>query len=61
MVNKRLLSLYEDSKKWISMTVLMNWISIIFNIAIVVYLGNVVDKLYNNNFNINVLKTAAYD
>ena len=29
MVNKRLLSLCEDSKKWVFMTVLMNWISII--------------------------------
>lgn len=33
MVNKRLLSLCDESKKWIGMTVLMNWISIICNIA----------------------------
>ena len=52
MVNKRLLSLCDKSKKWIGMTVLMNWISIICNIAIVVYIGNVIDKLYNNDFNI---------
>ena len=52
MVNKRLLSLCDESKKWIGMTVLMNWISIICNIAIVVYIGNVIDKLYNNDFNI---------
>ena len=49
MVNKRLLSLCDESKKWIGMTVLMNWISIICNIAIVVYIGNVIDKLYNND------------
>lgn len=60
MVNKRLLSLCEDSKKWVGMTVLMNWISIICNIAIVVYIGNVVDKLYNNDFNINVLGSAVF-
>lgn len=60
MVNKRLLSLCEDSKKWVGMTVLMNWISIICNIAIVVYIGNVVDKLYNNDFNINMLSSAIF-
>lgn len=60
MVNKRLLSLCEDSKKWVGMTVLMNWISIICNIAIVVYIGNVVDKLYNNDFNINMLSSVIF-
>lgn len=60
MVNKRLLSLCEDSKKWVAMTVLMNWISIICNIAIVVYIGNVVDKLYNNDFNINMIGSAIF-
>ena len=60
MVNKRLLSLCEDSKKWVAMTVLMNWISIICNIAIVVYIGNVVDKLYNNDFNINILGSTVF-
>lgn len=60
MVNKRLLSLCEDSKKWVGMTVLMNWISIICNIAIVVYIGKVVDKLYNNDFNINMLSSAIF-
>lgn len=60
MVNKRLLSLCDDSKKWVAMTVLMNWISIICNIAIVVYIGNVIDKLYNNDFNINTIGSAVF-
>ena len=60
MVNKRLLSLCDDSKKWIAMTVLMNWISIICNIGIIVYIGNVVDKLVNNDFNINILTSAIF-
>ena len=42
------------------MTVLMNWISIICNIAIVVYIGNVIDKLYNNDFNINIIGSAIF-
>lgn len=60
MVNKRLLSLCDESKKLIGMTVLMNWISIICNIAIVVYIGNVIDKLYNNDFNINILGSTVF-
>lgn len=60
MVNKRLLSLSEDSKKWVGLTVLMNWISIICNILIIVYIGNIVDKLYSNNLNINILKSSIF-
>ena len=60
MVSKRLLSLCDDSKKWVAMTVLMNWISIICNIGIIVYIGNVVDKLVNNDFNINILTSAIF-
>lgn len=60
MVNKRLLSLSEDSKKWVGLTVLMNWISIICNILIIVYIGNMVDKLYSNNLNINILKSSIF-
>lgn len=60
MVNKRLLSLSEDSKKWVGLTVLMNWISIICNILIIVYIGNIVDKLYSNNLNINILKSSVF-
>ena len=60
MVKKRLLSLCDDSKKWIAMTVLMNWISIICNIGIIVYIGNIVDKLVNNDFNINILSSAIF-
>lgn len=60
MVSKRLLSLCDDSKKWIAMTVLMNWISIICNIGIIVYIGNIVDKLVNNDFNINILTSAIF-
>ena len=60
MVNKRLLSLCDDSKKWIGMTVLMNWISIICNIVIVIYIGNVIDKLYSNNLDINIISSAIF-
>lgn len=60
MVNKRLLSLCDDSKKWVGLTVLMNWISIICNILIVLFIGNMVDKLYNNSLDINISKCAIF-
>ena len=54
MINKRLLSLSKESKKYIYLTVLMNWISIICNIGIVLFVGNIIDKLYNNDLNFNL-------
>lgn len=53
MVNKRLLSLSKESKKYVYLTVLMNWISIICNIGIVLFVGNIIDKLYYKNLNFN--------
>ena len=47
MFKKRLLELCSSSKKWIAMTVLMNWISIICNILVVLFIGSTVDKLIN--------------
>ena len=52
MVNKRLLSLSKESQKYVYLTVLMNWISIICNIGIVLFVGNIIDKLFNKDFNI---------
>lgn len=54
MVNKRLLSLSKESKKYVYLTVLMNWISIICNIGIVLFVGNIIDKLYNNDLNFSM-------
>lgn len=53
MINKRLLLLGDSSKKWVGLTVLMNWISIICNISIILFIGNVIDGLYNNDLSHN--------
>ena len=37
MINKRLIAICEDSKKYIALTVLSSWISIICNILIVFF------------------------
>ena len=60
MVNKRLLSLSKESQKYVYFTVLMNWISIICNIGIVLFVGNIIDKLYNNDLNFNMVAYVAY-
>ncbi len=52
MVNKRLLSLSKESQKYVYLTVLMNWISIICNIGIVLFVGNIIDKLFNKDLNL---------
>lgn len=60
MFKKRLLELCSSSKKWIAMTVLMNWISIICNILVVLFIGNTIDKLISSNLDINYLNTGIY-
>ena len=59
MINKRLMSLSSDSTKWISITVLMNWISILCNIAVILIIGNVVDKIFIHNQSIDITKIAV--
>ncbi|MGL4911526.1 MAG: ABC transporter ATP-binding protein/permease [Romboutsia sp.] len=54
MINKRLLSLSDKSKKWVGLTVLMNWISIICNIGIILFVGNIINDIYNNELNYNM-------
>ena len=60
MFNKRLLSICDSSKKWIGLTVLMNWISIICNIALILFIGTTVDKLMNGNLNLNMVSTSLF-
>ncbi|UPA29031.1 ABC transporter ATP-binding protein/permease [Terrisporobacter glycolicus] len=60
MFSKRLLSICDSSKKWIGLTVLMNWISIICNIALILFIGTTVDKLINGNLNLNMISTFIF-
>lgn len=60
MFNKRLLSICDSSKKWIGLTVLMNWISIVCNIALILFIGTTVDKLLSGNLNLNIISTSIF-
>ena len=46
MINKRLIKLCEDSKKYIALTVLASWISIICNILIILLIGQFINTVY---------------
>ncbi len=46
MLDKRLINLCSESKKYIKLTVLMNWISMICNTFIIILLGNFINSLY---------------
>ncbi|MEG0855966.1 MAG: ABC transporter ATP-binding protein/permease [Terrisporobacter sp.] len=60
MFNKRLLSTCDSCKKWIGLTVLMNWISILCNIAIILFIGNTIDKLLVGNLDLNITSTVLF-
>ena len=60
MFNKRLLSTCDSSMKWIGLTVLMNWISILCNIGIILFIGNTIDQLLSSNFNLDFVKSGLF-
>ena len=54
MVDKRLLSICKEPKKYIFLTVLTNWISVICNIGIILFVGGIINKLFNNDLSFNL-------
>ena len=46
MINKRLINLCEDSKKYIGLTILVNWISVLCNIITIILSGQFINKIY---------------
>ncbi|WP_437629302.1 ABC transporter ATP-binding protein/permease [Clostridium paraputrificum] len=46
MINKRLINYCEESKKYIVLTVLANWISLLCNIGIILIVGDFIGKLF---------------
>ena len=59
MINKRLIGLVNDSKKYIKYTVIFNWISLIANIISIFFIANLLEKVFNKNFTMkNLIITA---
>ena len=46
MINKRLISLCSQSKKYIGLTILANWVAIICNIITIILIGQFVNTIY---------------
>ena len=51
MINKRLIGLCKESKKYIGLTILANWVAIICNIIIILIIGNFINNIYLCNIN----------
>ena len=63
MIDKRLLNLCKESKKYIGLTVLMNWISVICNLMTIIVIGFSIQELFSlgniENLNKKILILAA--
>lgn len=46
MINKRLINLCNESKKYVALTVLVSWISILCNILIILLIGKFINRIY---------------
>lgn len=54
MINKRLINLCKESKKYIALTILVNWISVLCNIVTIILIGQFINKIYvGQRLNIN--------
>lgn len=59
MINKRLIGLVNDSKKYIKYTVIFNWFSLIANIISIFFIANLLEKVFNKNFSTNNIIITA--
>lgn len=46
MINKRLINLCKESKKYIALTILVNWIAVLCNIITIILIGQFINKIY---------------
>ena len=46
MINKRLINLCKESKKYIALTILSSWIAVLCNIVTIILLGHLINKVY---------------
>ncbi|MGO5074572.1 ABC transporter ATP-binding protein/permease [Clostridium sporogenes] len=55
MLDKRLINLCSESKKYVKLTVLMNWISMICNTSVIILLGKFINCVYKED-KVNLIK-----
>ncbi|AVQ38786.1 cysteine ABC transporter ATP-binding protein [Clostridium botulinum] len=58
MLDKRLINLCSESKKYVKLTVLMNWISMICNASVIILLGKFINCVYKED-KVNLIKYTS--
>lgn len=56
MLNKRLIDMLDNSKKYIKLTVLINWIALISNVFSIFFIGILLEKVYKNIWTMSDIK-----
>ncbi|GAA0858043.1 ABC transporter ATP-binding protein/permease [Clostridium nitritogenes] len=57
MINKRLINLCKESKKYIGLTVFSNWVVLLCNLIMILLIGKIINKVY---YNIEALKGIRF-
>lgn len=57
MINKRLINLCKESKKYIGLTVFSNWVVLLCNLIMILLIGKIINKVY---YNIETLKGVGF-
>lgn len=57
MINKRLINLCKESKKYIGLTVFSNWVVLLCNLIMILLIGKIINKVY---YNIEALKGIGF-
>lgn len=57
MINKRLINLCKESKKYIGLTVFSNWVVLLCNLIMILLIGKIINKVY---YNIEALKGVRF-
>ena len=57
MINKRLINLCKESKKYIGLTVFSNWVVLLCNLIMILLIGKIINKVY---YNIEALKGVGF-
>lgn len=54
MINKKLINLCKESKKYIALTILVNWIATLCNIITIILIGQFINKISNLDYNLSI-------
>ena len=59
MINKRLMNLLKDSKKYVAQMVVWNWIALLCNVVFIFSFAYLLENLLNNSINTNMVIIAV--